>query len=145
MRKMTLIVLFFLTVTTNAALPKGCIIEDVKEDDIQLENQASSVVYVQNKKDVDVFLANNDAQLTSRLMPGVWSVLLVKDIKKIQFSCIESKPGSEQKISCMNVLNICRIKKVTVSESFKQSLWLVQNESLPGSYDMLTIKHVDLA
>ena len=137
--------MFFTCVNARAALPKGCVIEDVTTQTLQVKNQAHSLVYIQNIHATDVFLASDNIQLTAKLVPLQWSVFLPANSDKTEFTCVESKPGSEQKVSCIGLVKICRLSDVEFAGSFEQMQWLVSNESLENSYDLLTLKHIKVA
>ncbi len=144
MHRIIVTLILFLSINVQATLPNGCVIEDVKTETVQVKNQAHSLVYIQNAHATDVFLASENIQLTTKLVPLQWSVFLPADSDNTEFSCVESKPGSEQRVSCMGLVKICRLSGVEFAGSFEQMQWLVLNESLENSYDLLTLKHIAL-
>lgn len=129
----------------HAGLPKGCEIEDVKTETIEFKGQGKALIYVQNLHPQDVYLANQDMQLTTKLSPLQWSVLLPKQNQNASFSCVESKPGAEQRVSCAGLVKVCRLSNVEFAGEFDKMQWLVSNESIENSYDILTVKHIKIA
>ncbi len=142
-----LFVLFslFFSFQLHAGLPKGCEIEDVKTKTLQFKGQDNVLIYIQSVHAEDVYLANQDMQLTTKLKPLQWSVLLPKMNQELAFSCVESKPGAEQRVSCMGLIKVCRLSNVEFVEGYEKMQWLVSNESLENSYDILAVKHIKVA
>ena len=135
----------FMVGSSWAALPRGCEIEDVKTELLQLQSHDNTLIYIQNLHQQDVYLANQNLQLTTKLTPLQWSVLMPKSNNDTTFACVESKPGAEQRIPCAGLIKVCRISHVAFSQSVENMQWLVSNESLENSYDILTTKHIKVA
>lgn len=142
----TMVLSFNLMVCVGwAGLPKGCEIEDIKTELLQLNGQDNTLIYIQNLHPQDIYLANQNLQLTTKLIPLQWSVLMPKSKNATTFTCVESKPGAEQRIPCAGLIKICRLSHVEFAGDIENTQWLVSNETLENSYDILTVKHIKVA
>lgn len=134
-------ILFMLVVNGYAqeVLPTGCVAVVVKNENVNLKAKKSMYIFIHNLSENDVWLINqtekNNLQstLSSKMVAGSWSALVVnQDIKKLKFSCIESKPGHEQKISCQDVLAICQWPNTKIPEDNKGVFFVAESMDLSG-------------
>ena len=73
--------------------------------------------------------ADTAAGWSSRLQSGHWSALAL-DTTAFELSCIESKPGHEQQVSCEHALAICEWPITSSPEHTSGIFWAGENMSL---------------
>lgn len=139
------VILLLFTFHCQAMLPPGCVIKTIDTQELILSKQENTLIYIQNKGEDDIYLANQKPTLTSKLSPKMWSVLQVKDLIEPHFSCIESKPGAEQRVTCQDVLRVCHIATVKSSEVAEKTRWLVENDTLENSAEQLIQNNIKVA
>lgn len=138
-------ILFFIVFGLNAktvaeeVLPAGCSAVVVKDDVVNLPKNKAKFVFIHNLSENNLWLVrqvteqNSQVVLSSKMGAGTWSALILgQNSKDIKFSCIESKPGHEQKISCQDVLAICQWPHTKIPEDIKDVFFLAENMDLSG-------------
>lgn len=140
---LTVLLLLGMSIAKASELPKGCRILDVNKPDIELSSAKDLMFYIQNDHTSDIYLADKDDPLrTIKISPKHWGVFIAKAKQPSEFSCIESKPGSEQKLACQGMIKICQIETMKYGEPYLNGFWAAQDLTLDQSIDALTLKHI---
>ena len=121
--------------------PKGCVPYAIHGDQVNLSTKKSMVVMIHNLSNTELWIihpamdASTDVGSSSRLESGRWSALaLDKQSKPYKLNCIESKPGHEQQIPCVDVLAVCKWPNANRPEKKSGIFWAGEN------MDMLPLK-----
>ncbi len=134
-------VLFLLIVKTYAqeVLPNGCIAVVIKNDIVTLKVDKNMFIFIHNLSEENVWLVNQadvdnpQSALSSEIVAGTWSALALNQApQELKLSCIESKPGHEQKVSCQDVLAICQWPNTKISEDKKGIFFVAESMDLSG-------------
>lgn len=143
-KQIALLILFTASLTTHALmLPKGCKIQDINQAQLTLKSNTDALFFIQNNHTMDLYLVDSSQHImTTKLSPSQWSVLAAKKKQPTIFQCVESRPGSEQRISCQGLMTICQISPKKAFEDFNTSHWAVEDTSLEGAGHMLIKKHI---
>ncbi|MDF1645614.1 MAG: hypothetical protein P1U61_01350 [Legionellaceae bacterium] len=72
---------------------------------------------------------DNHAGWSSRLQANYWSALALED-KAFDLSCIESRPGHEQQVSCEQTLAACEWPITARPEKTQGVFWAGENMPL---------------
>jgi hypothetical protein len=126
-------------VLAQEVLPTGCVALVIKNDIVSLSKDKNKFLFIHNLSQDNIWLVsqieNNNLQsvLSSKMDAGSWSALILnQESKDIKFSCIESKPGHEQKISCQEALAICQWPNTKIPEDRKGVFFVAENMDLPS-------------
>jgi hypothetical protein len=118
-------------------LPRGCVALVIKNDIVSISKDKNKFLFIHNLSEDNIWLVsqieNNNLQsvLSSKMDAGSWSALILnQEPKDIKFSCIESKPGHEQKISCQEALAICQWPNTKIPEDRKGVFFVAENMDL---------------
>ncbi len=125
-----------------ASLPSGCDVIELKKPSFELQAKLNQLFYMKNTHPDNIYLVGTKPNLTIKISPQKWAILLVAANEKNNFFCIESKPGSEQRVACGDVVQICQLSKAKIADKFKETSWLIKDESLDQASENLHIKHV---
>ena len=143
-----LFIVFYLISTcifAQSSLPDGCKSLKVAQPQVKLYGREQTGYFILNKSGNAMFIsAFNSASLLEKLDSNRWSVLTITKGQEVTFSCIEIKPGSEQKISCQDQLRICQVKLFAQDKRRSKTVWLSENKTLEEISDELTIKQIVL-
>ncbi len=95
---------------------KSCKILSINNDNLEFNVNKSAIFFVHNITANDVWLiANNNAvNLNNKLIAKQWSALILTT-HLLKFSCIESRPGHEQRLSCANLITVCQTTMKTAA------------------------------
>ena len=123
-------ILIFFAFNANAeeVLPALCTPLVVTGDLVILPKAKSTVTMIHNLSNSDLWITHpvsdpsTSAGWSSHLQAGNWSALLL-DGNKFELSCIESKPGHEQQVSCSEVLAVCQWQATHVPEKSSGTYW----------------------
>ena len=138
MKYLLSIMLIFTAFNVHAddIFPAGCKAIVVKDESVNLTAPKPVVVMVHNLAKHELWLTHPVAEpsasagWTSRLQGGNWSALALHD-KSFELSCIESRPGHEQQISCAGVLAVCELGVETKPANDTATYWA--GEDMPLS------------
>lgn len=110
-------------------LPKGCHAFPI-ENMVELKQQKNHLILIHSLSNYEIWLANQQqAKLTVSLVPGEWSAFYAPQ-GQVQWYCIQSQPGHEQKVSCQQVLAACDWSaKPPQKEIAKINSWVANNLS----------------
>jgi len=123
----------------GASLPDGCKLISSTEPGVRLAGLARTLYFIKNQHKYDLYLVfGQKPSLTEMIEPNKWSVLTIPQGNSLSFSCVESKPGSEQKVSCGKIIQICRISPSDGVGTKLAEKWLVENSKLKDIKDNLT-------
>ncbi|AHE65687.1 hypothetical protein [Legionella oakridgensis] len=136
MRYFLLITFVMISWVANAEeiLPTGCKAIKVNDETVMLSAPKPTLVMIHNISNTDLWVTHPvsepsaSAGWSSRLQAGNWSALAVQN-KSFELSCIESKPGHEQQVSCANVLAVCQWSDVSMPQS-QATYWAGEDMSL---------------
>jgi hypothetical protein len=115
--------------------PPACKPFVIKTEAIHLPEGAPRLIMLHNLSELDLWIthpvseANAAAGWSSRLQSGQWSALAL-DKTAFELSCIESKPGHEQQISCEHTLATCEWPITSSPEHTSGIFWAGENMSL---------------
>ena len=115
--------------------PKGCSPWVIQTPEVALSSQQPTVMMLHNVSETDLWitqvLKDNPgvhAGFPSLLQAGKWSALtLDKPTEGFTIRCIESKPGHEQPVPCVDVLAVCQWLKTKLPESATGAFWAGEN------------------
>ena len=99
-------------VSAKEIFPAGCAPLVVDAERILIPLGKPRIIMIHNLSLLDLWIthpvtsAHADAGWSSRLQAGHWSALSM-DKKAFELSCIESRPGHEQQVSCVDVVGFC--------------------------------------
>lgn len=85
---------------------------------INLKEKLPNLIVIYNKTKTNLWITHPitnpsaSAGWSSHLHPNKWSVLALNE-NPFELSCVESKPGHEQQISCLEVILLCKWTKKT--------------------------------
>ena len=132
MKKSIIGISFFAAIPVwSKAILEDCIKLNTNSDKLALQWQKNSVLLLHNIHDEIIYLAAaNNPSLTVKIDPQKWSVLLPPHKQEVNFNCIESKPGSEQRISCKNLVQACRFDYGQGLENIAKGKWLLSDVTL---------------
>lgn len=121
-----LVSILFMTVSLQGfaeeIFPTNCKPFVIQGESTMLATTKASLVMIHNLSQTDLWVTHPvsepgaSAGWSSRLQPEHWSALVLTD-KSFELSCIESKPGHEQQVSCANTLAICMFTPITLSDN----------------------------
>ena len=66
---------------------------------------------------------------STELQAGHWTALAL-DEKSFDLSCIESRPGHEQQVSCVGLLAVCQWQPTALPKTKEHTFWVGENMSL---------------
>lgn len=127
--------LLSMNVAAKEMLPAGCNPVLVQDNSLTLTAKANELFMLHNLSDIDLWLTHPisdpsaSAGFSSRLQGDHWSALAI-DVESFEISCIESKPGHEQQVSCANVLAVCKLSDVSIPKKLSGTFWAGENMSL---------------
>jgi hypothetical protein len=108
--------------------PIGCEPLVVDSENVELAADKYSLIMLHNISNNDLWVIQKlkadsaKSIFTGKISPGKWSTLVVNK-KAVKFYCVESKPGHEQQVSCMDVLAICQWPKAIIPKKIKGISW----------------------
>lgn len=131
------VVLFFFSwaIYAEEVLPEQCTPLVVSGDLVVVPATKSSVTMIHNLSNSDLWIthpvseAETNANWSSHLQAGHWSALVMND-KPFELSCIESKPGHEQQVSCSVVLAVCQWTATSLPKKSTDTWWAAENMDL---------------
>jgi hypothetical protein len=115
--------------------PTACKPFVVKSESIVLPEGAPRLIMLHNLSELDLWITHPVSEAdaasgwSSRLQSGHWSALAL-DKTAFELSCIESKPGHEQQISCEHTLAVCEWSITSSPEHTRGIFWAGENMSL---------------
>lgn len=136
MRSILFIIILFSSwlVRAQEIFPNGCLPVVIDNDLVTLAAEKYAFVVLHNLSKNDLWIihpANDDgsqAAWISKIQSDKWSSLVLnKQASELTFSCIESRPGHEQKINCRDVLAICSWPNASVPDNRKGIFWLAED------------------
>lgn len=142
---MILLIMISWSTYANDALPHGCHSIAVTQATVTLPKSPSSLILMNNVSEMDLWIThpisepNASSGWSSRLQTNHWSALALGD-EAFELSCIESKPGHEQQISCSGSLVICEWPGLKGTDSQKMPYWAAENMPLSELLSSLSQK-----
>lgn len=135
-----LIMSLFMILSFNAfaldSLPYHCQSIAVTQATVMLPAASSpSLVMIYNQSDNDLWITHPitdpsaSAGWSSRLQSNHWSALALGQ-DAFELSCVESKPGHEQQISCAGEIMVCLWPNLTEANRKKEPYWAAENMPL---------------
>ena len=129
-----LIILTCLTWTANAeeVFPARCKPLVVLGDLVSVPATKSTVTMIHNLSNTDLWVTHPvsdpgaSAGWSSHLQAGRWSALVLND-EKFELSCIESRPGHEQQVSCSTVLAVCQWPATVLPQKASGTWWAAED------------------
>ncbi len=115
--------------------PPHCTPVVVTGDLVVLPAAESAVTMIHNLSNNDLWITHPvsdpgaSAGWSSHLQAGHWSALVLKE-KKFELSCIESKPGHEQQVSCSTVVAVCQWHTKDLPEKSSGTYWAAEDMEL---------------
>ena len=131
------VTLLFIISYANAeeVLPARCTPLVVSGDLVVLPAAKSMVTMIHNLSTSDLWITHPvsdpsvSAGWSSHLQAGNWSALVL-DGTEFELSCIESKPGHEQQVSCSTVLAVCQWSATSLPKKSTGTYWAGEDMSL---------------
>jgi len=125
MRYLFVILMFYVTsLMAEEMYPAGCEPLVINSENVVLAANKYSLLMIHNISSHDVWAIQQlkadsvKPIFTGKISSGKWSTLVVNK-KAVKFYCIESKPGHEQQVSCMEVLAICQWPHAKIPKKIK--------------------------
>lgn len=118
-----------------SAFPRGCEPQRNAKKNVTFEAKGQRLFYVHNQNAQTVYLAfinrtgTAHAGWTSKIDADKWSALTLDD-RTLTFHCVETKPGSEQRVACRSVIGVCLQNNVQFDKNSQGSYWVAENEDL---------------
>jgi len=130
-----LCILLFTTITqAKEVLPQGCKPLIIHGNLISISADKPRLIILHNLTKLDLWITHpvHDTHmstgLSSRLEKDKWSALMMNHMS-FELSCIESKPGHEQQVSCKHALSACEWP-ATNKHRKKEIFWAAENMKL---------------
>jgi len=131
-----LLIIILVTLTWNASaeevFPARCIPLVVSGELVIVPAAKSMVTMVHNLSSSDLWVTHPvsdpgaSAGWSSHLQAGNWSALVLND-EKFALSCIESRPGHEQQVSCSSVLAVCQWPATGLPQKASGTWWAAED------------------
>ena len=124
-----------LTAEAKDFFPKTCHPIPVQTAALLFQSKKPLLILVYNHSRLNLWLthpaadSNVSAGWTSQLESGHWSALVLGK-GAFELNCIESRPGHEQQISCVNLVHACEWTAAILPQSSLGSFWAVENTDL---------------
>lgn len=115
--------------------PAGCKPFVTQDAQVSIPKGKSGIIMVHNLTDGDLWVTrpisdpNSSPTWSSLLHAGSWSALAWQG-EEFKLSCIESRPGHEQQVSCADALALCQWSKAKLPAQLTTSMWAGENMSL---------------
>ncbi len=137
MKSVAWIMILFCTLSAHAdeIYPTGCVPLVLSGDVVHLPVEKLSVTMFHNLSSDDLWITHAasgegvNRAWSSRLQASNWSALIVKD-DPIELSCIESRPGHEQHVACVQVLAACQWQAIDLPKKSKDTVFAAENMQL---------------
>lgn len=142
MKKNILYLILFLNLTGLARgelkLPNNCqpiAITSATVDFSSFVVQNPTLIIIHNLAKTNLWLTLHDEvanydNLSSMISADHWAAIIWSH-KSSKFSCIETRPGHEQQISCEGMVFLCRWEITKSKKDIPANFWLAENMSLP--------------
>ena len=123
------------TTQAEEVFPNHCKPFTLKGESVNLPAGVPRLIMLHNLSEFDLWITHplsekeNNAGWSSRLQTNHWSALAL-DKKIFELSCIESRPGHEQQISCEQTLAVCEWPLTKNSGAEQGVFWAGENMSL---------------
>lgn len=119
------------TTRAEEVLPESCTPYSIRGESTLLPAGTSRIVMLHNLSESEIWITHpaeseHDAPWSSRLQPNYWSALVLGE-NAFEMSCIESKPGHEQQISCEQTLAVCEWPLKQKEKKLQAPLWAGEN------------------
>lgn len=120
----------------GSIMPPLCKPVMVDKAELNLTAKKPALVLIYNHSNSELWLSHPvknigaSAGWTSQLESQKWSALALNK-KDFKLTCIESKPGHEQEVSCQGLVTVCKWPNQE-SEKSKGTYWAGENMSLPA-------------
>lgn len=115
--------------------PTGCNPIQIKED-VALSVKKTTLLMLHNLSDADLWVIHpakktgGSEEWSTHFTADHWGALVL-DQSAYQLTCIESRPGHEQQVSCQDSLAICEWPSVTLPKDIKGTFSPGENKILP--------------
>jgi len=122
----------------STQLPLNCIAltDGFHDGQLQIsvnkEKKKQALILIKSDIDATLWLITPEllsAPLATQLLPEQWSAL-VPGKETINFTCIESTPGSEQHVNCATAITACTYKNANIDKNTDSFYWLAENRGL---------------
>lgn len=116
-------------------LPSSCKAVTLQEKSVALSTKKPVLAMIHNLSETDLWITHPvsepsaSAGWSSRLQAGNWSSLAL-DKESFELSCVESKPGHEQQVSCKAVIFVCLWPEVIIPVKQTGTFWAGENMNL---------------
>src|SRR3990167_619208 len=132
-------VFLFLWMTSMAhaeeIYPNGCVPLVVEGEYVLIPSGGQRIIMIHNLSTTDLWITHrmsdetSNTDWSSRLQSNRWSALKLNK-HTLKLSCIESRPGHEQQISCSNAVGICQWSTLKQSQKHAGIFWAGENRRL---------------
>jgi len=137
MKIATMILGLSMVFSTHAkeVFPKECIPLVIDSDLIVIPSAKARIIMIHNLSTVNLWITHPisepgaTAGWSSLLQSGNWSALSMNHAQ-FELSCIESRPGHEQQISCKNVVGVCEWPTAAQPNKPTGIFWAAENMAL---------------
>ena len=123
------------TACAKEIFPPRCTPLVVSGEQVVVPASPSTVTMIHNLSSTDLWVThpvsdpNASTSWSSHLQAGNWSALVLSD-EKFELSCIESRPGHEQQVSCATVLAVCLWPAKTLPQKTSNTSWAAEDMPL---------------
>lgn len=133
----TLLMIASWGIHAETSFPYGCKPMTMTGSTVKLPAKAPGLVLIRNVSESDLWITHPitdpsaSAGWSSRLQASRWSAFALGP-QAFELSCIESKPGHEQQVSCTGVLAICEWHNIKSTDKVPPPYWASENMTLPA-------------
>jgi hypothetical protein len=123
------------TAHAQEVFPKECTPLVINGALITIPGADPRIIMIHNLSTVDLWITHPiskpgaTAESSSRLQSGNWSALSMNH-DQFELSCIESRPGHEQHISCQHVVGVCEWPTSGQPKKPRGVFWAAENMAL---------------
>lgn len=122
--------------------PASCKPILIKKESFLVGDSKPQLILINNRAKTDIWITHpvedpsTSAGWSTRLEPEKWAALTV-DKPSFELTCIESTPGHEQQIPCINTVAACQWPTLPSSQKNVGTLWAAENLSLSNLLERL--------
>ena len=123
----------FLPAHARDIFPYGCKPVVLSGDSVEIPVGDLRLMLLHNLSHADIWVIgqskNKTQVMSTKISAGLWSALAVDKVS-LGLNCIESRPGHEQHIACLDVLAVCEWPLSSRPEHAKDVFWGAENKTL---------------
>lgn len=132
----------------NAQWPVDCQLQPLQHQQWQVVAKQKGLMFVHNVQETVLFLVAMTPQnhmvpgLTLRLAPKHWGVLILNENEAVNFHCVQSTEGAEQRLPCRHMLKVCYQPHTKLAPNKQTIFWGPSNEDLATVNEELIVQEI---